>query len=385
MIQDVGEALWDALNDLGVPLPEWGQIPGGEVPTERFADMRFQSFGGYEVVDRNYMCHGVLAGEKWGDSRLSFMFPPGGKGSTAPSWVVGGDTVDADPLGEHETSPLVYGPAYWGTHDFQLRIGLSNPNPLNNDILSFGVIWRRTSGPLGGEVGTPIGEAWVGELADPIPSTPAKPVYIGFPEVKPWPVWIVPRPRDPMYDEEGNGDTSPRPQRPDVPSTYPTPQRPDDPRTDGPIPPVIVVPPTVLRPPGPGERERKFRFKPGLYSAYETARWALHGLTEAQDLVNAIWDALPGSVKSGKTRGPNGVFVQKDIGPKGLPEKFMDIYNNLDKVNWSQAIHNIVKNEIEDQLIGRGLGKLDKAAKNLGLPSGYRLNNIVWQLLDAAS
>jgi len=112
-------------------------------------------------------------------------------------------------------------------------------------------------------------------------------------------------------------------------------------------------------------KERKVTAKTSLAAQFlALARRALHQLTELDDFVDALWKALPRDVKW--TPGVK----------KGLKEKMADIYNHFDRLDISKALYNIVENQIEDAVIGRGFRQLQEAAKKLGIPdSGFRLEN----------
>lgn len=239
-----------------------------------------------------------------------------------------------------------------------------NTGYLHSEIQMWAIVTNDQGAPWVGEPG------WVDFTQRPIlmetGPAPVETISIGTPSLgwgpvtqyeNPWPVWVVPRPMHPN-DEAGYGQT---------PSTWPPVKTPTDPNTSGPP---IKTPPYYPAPPTFNERERKYKFKPKLYGAYQLAREALAATTEAKDAVEAIWDALPGSVKAEGNEA------------KGLPEKFMDIYNNLDKVDWNEAIQNLIENHFEDAAIGRGLGALDRAAKRMGLPSGFRFENVAFEAFE---
>ena len=91
----------------------------------------------------------------------------------------------------------------------------------------------------------------------------------------------------------------------------------------------------------PREREAKPRSN--------LPRWAfalVSSLTEVGDFVDAIHDALPWM-----TRRWSGRRIQ---------DKIATIFQNFDKVDWQEALKNLIANEINDNLIG-AFGKLQKA------------------------
>lgn len=73
-----------------------------------------------------------------------------------------------------------------------------------------------------------------------------------------------------------------------------------------------------------------------------------HGATEVNDFIESLADAMP-----------------KETGCSKLPgfQRAACVISNLDKVDWGQAALNVIKNEIEDQLVGRGIGKLGNASQ----------------------
>lgn len=89
-------------------------------------------------------------------------------------------------------------------------------------------------------------------------------------------------------------------------------------------------------PPGPRERERKGRIGNGPLGALNRA---VGGITEAMDLVNAIWFALDPSARS---RG----FVNP-------AQKAADIWNNPGAIDLKQAVINILLQQATDYAIGR--------------------------------
>lgn len=74
---------------------------------------------------------------------------------------------------------------------------------------------------------------------------------------------------------------------------------------------------------------------------------AYHKLTEINDLVDALAEAIPGN--------PCG----------GMPgfHKLLCVLNNFGDIDPETAVYNIAANEIEDQLVGRAQGKLASALK----------------------
>ena len=93
-----------------------------------------------------------------------------------------------------------------------------------------------------------------------------------------------------------------------------------------------VVAPLPRRPPPRGTKEKKAGVN-GV--AYRILRAAL-AVTEGLDLLDAIWNALPDHMQTG--RSPQA--------------KIADIWNNLGSLDMTDVVLNIVKNDLEDRVIG---------------------------------
>lgn len=106
-------------------------------------------------------------------------------------------------------------------------------------------------------------------------------------------------------------------------------------------------------PPGPLEREKKGGV--GLRQALGMLSRFYDGVTEANDLVDAIADAIPAC------RAVKG----------GMVSRLNCIYDNLDDLDIAQAVANIAINEAEDKAIG----KFHKALKDAKAPFGSSM----WQ------
>lgn len=113
--------------------------------------------------------------------------------------------------------------------------------------------------------------------------------------------------------------------------------------------PVIVVPTKPGEPPHPpgnGTKERK-RLVGG--AAFFITQKIFHGITEYQDALDGLFDALPKSVQKGfKGRGP--------------VSKSLYLFQHLDDVDIGDAIVNLAWNQFEDYVIGRGLFGVNKKA-----------------------
>lgn len=86
-----------------------------------------------------------------------------------------------------------------------------------------------------------------------------------------------------------------------------------------------------------------------------------HLATEIDDAVDIIYECLPKS-------------VQDAYGCKGDLCKLNAIASNLDKFDWGKAAEGLARNEIEDQIAGRGFGAAENAGGSNGrLPRGIGL------------
>jgi hypothetical protein len=163
------------------------------------------------------------------------------------------------------------------------------------------------------------------------------------------PSWeIAPNRRpNPYRSPNEQSDFGPEPKPNPKPRPNPRPEpRPSDNPGDNPgidppgevVPPVIVNPPLppLMRPPGPNTKERK--------GAIARGYWALltgYGVyTEARDLVNAIYGALPRSLRA-KLRAAKG-------GNLDYVEKSWALYNFHGQINIVKAVENVVAENIGD-------------------------------------
>lgn len=104
------------------------------------------------------------------------------------------------------------------------------------------------------------------------------------------------------------------------------------PPTGGP-PSKTTFPPSPRRPPSKGTKEKK---SAASTAAFRILRGAL-GTTEALDLLDAVWGALP---------------IQYRVGRSPF-EKMHDLVTHWDKLSATDVVLNIVKNQLEDAIIGR--------------------------------
>ena len=142
---------------------------------------------------------------------------------------------------------------------------------------------------------------------------------------------------------------------------------------DGSIKPSPAIAPWVHnnRPPGPGEKEKKF-----ISNARGTIMAVFGGVTEVGDIVDSLWEALPKSKRYGYYllhKKGGGTFWKRRHGAT-LGRKIVDVYRGLDSIDMNAAIWNLATNEIQDHLIGK-LGKASQKAQKpwldqLGRPVG---------------
>lgn len=107
-------------------------------------------------------------------------------------------------------------------------------------------------------------------------------------------------------------------------------------------------------PPGPGEKEKKF----DLYGnpAYRAFANAAGGFSEMREGMKDIAGAIPGNPCKG-------------LSPGKLAACILD---NADKINWSLALQNLLKDQLSDRIIGTMSSKTTKNFKRAGLLIGGR-------------
>jgi len=101
------------------------------------------------------------------------------------------------------------------------------------------------------------------------------------------------------------------------------------------------------------KREKKTAKKVGaLLGAY-------HKLTEINDLIDALADAIPGN-PCGRMPGFS---------------KLVCVVNNFESIDPAQAAFNVAYNELEDRLVGRAQGKLQEALRKARVRVGHGPNS----------
>lgn len=125
----------------------------------------------------------------------------------------------------------------------------------------------------------------------------------------------------------------------------------------------VPLAPHIRRPPRKGEKERKVKNKSqrlgkAIYDAVDY-------ISEKAEIVDAIYDALPEDVKKRwekgrKTKGRGMADQAGQYGIDGADWKSQAIWHNWEKIDMEVAFRNIVKNHVEDAVIGRGQKYLPK-------------------------
>lgn len=111
-------------------------------------------------------------------------------------------------------------------------------------------------------------------------------------------------------------------------------------------------------PVGQDETKTKSRGLGLLLSLWDAA-------TEAQDFVDAVFDALPAKIR-------------KQYKGRDVISKSVFVGRHLDDLNLYDAFKNVVMNAVEDRAIGALLGRADKAGVGLGFSgSGYIKRNFL--------
>ncbi len=232
---------------------------------------------------------------------------------------------------------------------------------------------------------------WV-PAGDPIPGTgtPAKPLIV-FPHVpafRPWPFGDAPlitpihpgAPATPAPRPVRNPYPRVRPLTPEMPDYGPRPgqmPRPGGAPAPAPRPspgpggaPELVINPSGRVQPRPnphrwqrparGTKENKARFGPVLSFIWRS----MGQITEGIDLIDALYEALPKrrKVQAYKLKGrqPNPI------------EKMGLLYDYIDELNVGKAIKNVIKQEIEDRILGEFGKRIGKFSRQSGRPIGFQ-------------
>lgn len=119
---------------------------------------------------------------------------------------------------------------------------------------------------------------------------------------------------------------------------------------------------TPPAPPGPGTKEKKLAIRLGGVKGGDTAGRVFGIATELIDFIEALYEAVPEALRP---KGPKRFISWK--------KKLETVWKHVDDIDWNVAFDNLVKNELEDRLIGT-LGKGGKRlAQKTGRNAGFTL------------
>lgn len=123
-----------------------------------------------------------------------------------------------------------------------------------------------------------------------------------------------------------------------------------------------------------GRREKKVKMNPG-----GMFRALMGAFTETADFIEAIHGALPKHLQRSRTwKGADGKWHRKLVS-----SMMRDLVNNWEKVDITQAMRNVVANEIQDQMIGMMARKGNKAGNVLGF-GGQGFTTTLGKVYDRA-
>lgn len=137
------------------------------------------------------------------------------------------------------------------------------------------------------------------------------------------------------------------------------------PRFGEPPPPIPVRGLSPWTPPGSRTKERKAKAPPFLVKAAGAAFAA----TEGADVVDALFDALPESIQ--RTVPKTGTVSRTGFNP-GMKyatpiDKAMHVYRNINAMDVSEAIKNMIVNHLTDKVIGTASGKTGRMLQGRGI------------------
>lgn len=118
--------------------------------------------------------------------------------------------------------------------------------------------------------------------------------------------------------------------------------------------------PNSPRKPKPKTKERK------TVSVWAKMLFQLHSAgTEVDDWVDSFYDAMPNAERKAFEARIEALYGR----PPTAGERALFIYRNINAVDMTQALKNVVYNVIEDAIAGKGIKWLDKAGIGIG-PTG---------------
>lgn len=240
------------------------------------------------------------------------------------------------------------------------------PYPLKNKAWAYPPNWFDDPQKHPGKEAKPTPGVNPAPLPDLTPIDPfSAPIGVPMSTPRPVPYWAIPGLR-------------PNPMRSPVERTHRGPARAPvraPVRAPGPITvpveiPTIVIEPVPVGVPGPGgspapapvsrsnaarpvgppparTKETKALVAPVWWPV---VKWALNGITEGLDAFYAIYDALP--------------LRYKARGARRFEQHAAALYRNFEHVDWNKALENMIRNEVEDAILGRVGRSLAKGARS---------------------
>lgn len=119
-----------------------------------------------------------------------------------------------------------------------------------------------------------------------------------------------------------------------------------------------------------GTKERKTRLSPAISAILKGVSKA----TEGVDFVNALYDALPPQYRP---RYRKTKHEKRAVTPQ---EKMKALWENADKIDISEAIENLISNQIEDYVYGKIGQQAGRNSELLGRQYGFGQNTIMRDL-----
>ena len=119
-------------------------------------------------------------------------------------------------------------------------------------------------------------------------------------------------------------------------------------------------------PPRPREKEKKLRVPALLMAALKAG----HAVTEYKDIVDSIWEGVPKDIRrkyQGRGRTRKGAFVGEGRAYFTMDQKMQIIYRHVNDIDWSVALTELAKNQLEDLIMGHLNSGADKrSVQSLG-------------------
>lgn len=175
----------------------------------------------------------------------------------------------------------------------------------------------------------------------------ALPIHQPLPSPRPLPR-TFPRPNViPGRSPQESTNRGPRPR------ARPRPDGTLNPRTLPGVVPVTFSGSHTIKPPPKGEKHKKWS---AGYAGSKAAK-VFNAVTEANDVVNALWDQIPEHLRS-------------DCAKNAMICKAKDIYKFGEHINMAEAINALNEENLHDRLHGSAMGKVNKAVVGAGLNPG---------------